>query len=111
MMAGEFVALLDKVWDELRADTDPRFDPPHSTVQANVIHGGTAVNILAKEAEITWEYRLLPGRDGDAIIETVKRRAAEVQALHLHAKIPRQQRLRPRRQRADSALPMIIRRP
>src|SRR6185437_7386841 len=47
MMAGEFVTLLDSVWDELRADPDPRFDPPHSTVQATVIHGGTAVNILA----------------------------------------------------------------
>ena len=50
MMAGEFVTLLDDVWDELRADADPRFDPPHSTVQATVISGGTAVNILAREA-------------------------------------------------------------
>ena len=79
MMAGEFVALLDKVWDELRADTDPRFDPPHSTVQANVIHGGTAVNILAKEAEVTWEYRALPDRDPSKILARVKERAeAEV---------------------------------
>jgi acetylornithine deacetylase len=79
MMAGEFVTLLDKVWDELRADTDPRFDPPHSTVQANVIHGGTAVNILAKEAEVTWEYRALPDRDPSKIIARVKERAeAEV---------------------------------
>ena len=51
------------MWDELRADADPRFDPPHSTVQATVIHGGTAVNILAREAEVTWEYRCLPDRD------------------------------------------------
>jgi acetylornithine deacetylase len=79
MMAGEFVALLDKVWDELRADADPRFDPPHSTVQATVIHGGTAVNILAKEAEVTWEYRALPDRDPASIIARVKQRAdAEV---------------------------------
>ena len=42
---------------------DPRFDPPHSTVQATVIHGGTAVNILAREAIVTWEYRCLPDRD------------------------------------------------
>jgi acetylornithine deacetylase len=76
MMAGEFVALLDSVWDELRADPDPRFDPPHSTVQATVIHGGTAVNILAKEAEVTWEYRCLPDRDPHMIIERVKSRAA-----------------------------------
>jgi len=79
MMAGEFVALLDSVWDELRADADPRFDPPHSTVQATVIHGGTAVNILAREAEVTWEYRALPDRDPGKIITRVKQRAeAEV---------------------------------
>ena len=34
MMAGEFVAMLDDVWHGLRSDTDSRFDPPHSTVQA-----------------------------------------------------------------------------
>ncbi len=79
MMAGEFVSLLDSVWDELRADADPRFDPPHSTVQATVIQGGTAVNILAKEADVTWEYRCLPDRDPDKIIARVKSRAeAEV---------------------------------
>ena len=77
MMAAEFMTVLGSVWDDLKSDRDPRFDPDHTTVQATVIHGGTAVNILAKEAEVTWEYRLLPGRDGDAIIETVKRRAAE----------------------------------
>ncbi len=49
-----------------------RFDPPHSTVQATVIGGGTAVNILAREAEVTWEYRCLPDRDPDAILETVR---------------------------------------
>jgi acetylornithine deacetylase len=74
MMAGEFVALLDSVWDELRADADPRFDPPHSTIQATVIHGGTAVNILAREAEVTWEYRCLPDRDPAKIITRVKER-------------------------------------
>jgi len=79
MMAGEFVTLLGSVWDELRADADPRFDPPHSTVQATVIHGGTAVNILAREAEVTWEYRCLPDRDPQKIVERVKARAeAEV---------------------------------
>jgi acetylornithine deacetylase len=75
MMAGEFVALLDDVWNNLRADGDPRFDPPHSTVQATVISGGTAVNILAREAQVTWEYRCLPDRDPEKILETVQARA------------------------------------
>ncbi len=75
MMAGEFVAMLDDVWDGLRADADPRFDPPQSTVQATVIEGGTAVNILAREAQVTWEYRCLPDRDPEKILETVRERA------------------------------------
>ncbi len=76
MMAGEFVKLLDDVWTDLRADADPRFDPPHSTVQAGRISGGTVVNVLAREALVTWEYRALPDRDAVKIVETVKRRAA-----------------------------------
>lgn len=76
MMAGEFVALLDEVGEGLRGDADPRFDPPHSTVQANMIAGGTATNILARETIVTWEYRNLPDRDPGVIVDTVKRRAA-----------------------------------
>jgi acetylornithine deacetylase len=77
MMAGEFVSLLENVWDGLRADADPRFDPPHSTVQATVISGGTAVNILAREAHVTWEYRSLPDRDPQKILDEVQSRAGK----------------------------------
>jgi acetylornithine deacetylase len=76
MMAGEFVKLLDDVWNDLRADADPRFDPPHTTVQANMIVGGSAVNILGRDATVTWEYRALPDRDAAKVVETVKSRAA-----------------------------------
>jgi acetylornithine deacetylase len=75
MMAGEFVRLLEEVWEELRADADPAFDPPHTTLQANMIEGGSASNILARDALVTWEYRALPGRDTEAIVERVRRRA------------------------------------
>lgn len=76
MMAGEFVKLLDDVWADLREDRDARFDPPYSTLQANMISGGSAVNTLAREAVVTWEYRNLPDRDSDAIAEMVQTRAA-----------------------------------
>jgi acetylornithine deacetylase len=75
MMAGEFVAMLEGVSQELALDPDIRFDPPHSTVQATVIGGGTAVNILARDAEVTWEYRCLPDRDPQAILDRVEQRA------------------------------------
>ena len=75
MMAAEFVRLLETMWDELRADADPSFDPPHTTLQANMIAGGSASNILARDALVTWEYRALPGRDAHAIVERVRSRA------------------------------------
>ncbi|MEJ1969207.1 MAG: acetylornithine deacetylase [Rhizomicrobium sp.] len=75
MMAGEFVKLLDDVWNELRSDADPHFDPPHTTLQANMIAGGSAVNILGRDALVTWEYRALPDRDVGRIVDTVRARA------------------------------------
>jgi acetylornithine deacetylase len=69
MMAGEFIAYLDSLGTELAKDRDPSFDPPYSTVQANVVSGGTAVNILAREAVVTWECRGLPDRDAKAVVD------------------------------------------
>jgi acetylornithine deacetylase len=75
MMAGEFVNLIETVGRELASDTDEDFDPPFTTVQANMIQGGSAVNILAREALVTWEYRCLPDRDPDAVVAAIRRRA------------------------------------
>ncbi len=41
---------------------DPRFDPPHSTLQAGVIRGGSAVNIIPDRAVIDIEVRSVPGQ-------------------------------------------------
>ncbi|HEY0302587.1 MAG TPA: acetylornithine deacetylase [Rhizomicrobium sp.] len=75
MMAGEFVHLLERIGDGLRGDADARFDPPYTTVQANMIAGGSAVNILARDALVTWEYRALPDRDAARLVDTVRARA------------------------------------
>lgn len=42
-----------------------RFDPPYSTVHVGILRGGTARNILAKEAMFWWEFRGLPGTQPD----------------------------------------------
>lgn len=72
MMAGEFIAGLASLGNELMCDRDDFFDPPYTTLQANVISGGTAVNVLARDAKIVWEYRGLPDRDANAIFERAK---------------------------------------
>ena len=71
MMAGEFIAALSLLGETLKADTDAHFDPPYTTLQANMIEGCTAVNVLAREATIVWEYRALPDRKTDSLIETM----------------------------------------
>jgi acetylornithine deacetylase len=71
MMAGEFVAALCETGADLAKERDAAFDPPYTTLQANMVSGGTAVNVLAREARVTWEYRALPDRDADAIVRLV----------------------------------------
>ncbi|MBD9529936.1 acetylornithine deacetylase [Paracoccus sp. PAR01] len=46
---------------------DSRFSPPHSTVVAGVVRGGTAVNIIPDRCEIQFEVRTIPGDDPAAI--------------------------------------------
>jgi acetylornithine deacetylase len=78
MMVGEFIAAVSQVGVELQADRDARFDPPYSTTQANVVSGGTALNILAREAGVTWECRMLPGRDPNTVVARVQELAETV---------------------------------
>lgn len=77
MMAGEFVAHLQVLAEDLKQDRDTHFDPPYTTVQANMIEGGTAANVIARDARVTWEYRALPDRDPDSIVERAQDYAVE----------------------------------
>ncbi|HUO93887.1 MAG TPA: acetylornithine deacetylase [Rhizomicrobium sp.] len=88
MMAGEFVAYLKALGDSLKHHRDAHFDPPYTTVQANMISGGTAVNVLARDATVTWEYRNLPDRDGAAIVDAARHHAD-------HEIVPRYRRAAP----------------
>lgn len=88
MMAGAFVKLLDDISEELKSDTDSRFDPPHSTLEATMIEGGTAVNILAREATVSWGTRNLPGRDPEKTLARVKERAETIVLPKYRARVP-----------------------
>lgn len=78
MMAGEFIAALSSLGEELKQDRDEFFEPPYTTVQANVMSGGTAVNVLAREARVVWEYRALPDRDQTAIFDRAQALMADI---------------------------------
>lgn len=72
--AAELVAYLYRLCDALAArERDERFDPPHTTFNAGQIAGGDAINIIARECVLNWEFRPIPGADPDAIVGAVDR--------------------------------------
>ncbi len=103
---GRFLVYLDELQQALRArgqaDAVPGvdFDPPWTTVGIGKISGGTAANIVPRECRLTWEFRALPGVDGeaihagaqakiDALDAAIKREAPEASVtLHRYANIP-----------------------
>jgi len=75
MVAGEVIAEVNRIAREKVAEGDPsgRFVPPCSTVHIGLIAGGTAKNIVPRHCSFTWETRLLPGADPQAVKSRVDR--------------------------------------
>ncbi|MDF2097086.1 acetylornithine deacetylase [Aquibaculum arenosum] len=65
--AGRMIEKLWQLGQEKRQETDPRFEPPWTTVQVGTIEGGTALNILPGACSFVWEYRSLPSEDATDI--------------------------------------------
>lgn len=74
----KLVAELYRFADELKATSDPRFDPPYSTVHVGIIRGGTARNILAGHCAFDWEFRGLPGVPQNIALAHIEAYAARI---------------------------------
>ena len=59
------------------AAADPRFDPPYTTFNLGTISGGQAMNIVARHAELAFEYRPVPADDDVHIAEDIERFAEQ----------------------------------
>lgn len=55
-----------------------QFDPPFTTMQTSILHGGTAVNIVPNSCEIAFDLRPLPNVDVAALIEEIRQHAFRV---------------------------------
>jgi len=61
--AARVLERLDNVAQQLAARTNSDFDPPFTTLNAGLIQGGTAKNVVPGECRITVEWRPMPGQD------------------------------------------------
>ena len=70
--AAEFIKFLYWLSEDLsKKEADNRFDPPYTTFNVGKIMGGEAVNIIAQECILNWEFRPIPGADAQKIIDRV----------------------------------------
>lgn len=79
-VAQRLLAEIGRIEEELKARTNPRFTPPHSTVAVTRMTAGTATNIIPEDCWFDWEIRRIPGIEIDGY-ETRLRRFAETELL------------------------------
>jgi len=72
--AARAVAYLDDMAERFRREGpfDPGFDPPYTTFNVGEIGGGTAVNIIARQCKVAWEFRPIPAVDPKTVIAEVE---------------------------------------
>ena len=72
--AARMIGRLEEIGEKLALPEhhDARFDPPFSTVQAGVIKGGRALNIVPAECEFDFEVRALPGFDANEVADELQ---------------------------------------
>jgi acetylornithine deacetylase len=78
-VAAEVVAFLNALQRRLNhAERHDGFEFPHSSVHAGMISGGTAHNITAKDCEVLFEVRALPGVSAASIVGQVREHCTNV---------------------------------
>jgi acetylornithine deacetylase len=91
---GRFMGFLDRLAEALRAEGESNaipgldFDPPWTTLNFGSIRGGTAMNIIARDCRLAWEFRPLPGVDAEAIYDRAERFLEETLRPALRAQAP-----------------------
>lgn len=88
-VAADLMAVVRQIEADLtgKGPDDSPFDPPYPTLNMNVISGGTATNILARECRFSCDLRCPPGFDVDTILAPLAA-AAEAADAALKARFP-----------------------
>ena len=69
--AARLVNRIEKIAEELKAETLAAFEPPFTTLNVGLIRGGTAKNIIAGECRFTLEWRPLPGQAAAHLLDLI----------------------------------------
>ncbi len=88
-MAAEVVCFLNALQARLdAAERHDGFEFPHTSVHTGMIRGGTAHNITAKDCELIFEVRALPGVAASSIVAQVRAHCEQVLLPRMRAISP-----------------------
>lgn len=80
--AARVLTRLEHVARKLAALKNRDFDPPFTTLNAGLIQGGTAKNIIAGECRITVEWRPVPGQNPEWASDLMVEELAQLARKH-----------------------------
>ncbi|HSD45610.1 MAG TPA: acetylornithine deacetylase [Pyrinomonadaceae bacterium] len=66
--AARLIHHLETIGEQLKHDQHEAFDPPYTTLNVGVIHGGSAKNVLAGECRFTLEWRPIPTQPSEHVL-------------------------------------------
>ena len=75
--AARLINRLESIATQLRQDQHAAFDPPFTTLNIGLIHGGSAKNVLAGECRFTLEWRPIPTQPSEHVLELLNEAIAD----------------------------------
>ncbi len=75
--AARLITRLEAVATQLKQDQYAAFDPPFTTLNIGLIHGGSAKNVLAGECRFTLEWRPIPTQPSEHLLDLFNAAIAE----------------------------------
>ena len=70
--AARLINRLESIAAQLKQDQHTAFDPPYTTLNVGLIHGGSAKNVLAGECRFTLEWRPIPTQPAEHMLKLFK---------------------------------------
>jgi len=67
--AARLITRLESIAAQLKEEQHAAFDPPYTTLNVGLIHGGSAKNVLAGECRFTLEWRPIPTQPSEHVLK------------------------------------------
>jgi acetylornithine deacetylase len=79
--AARLITRIEAIAEQLKSDQHTDFDPPYTTLNVGLIHGGTAKNVIPGECRFTLEWRTVPNQDPNRVLELLRAEIESEQKL------------------------------